>query len=59
MNTLLIVHQLETCLAQSVQQGIDFQVAQLDLDFDVEAMEQNMKEGLDNRTTTTTQTCSF
>mmetsp|Transcript_23451 Transcript_23451/g.34585 ORF Transcript_23451/g.34585 Transcript_23451/m.34585 type:complete len:870 (-) Transcript_23451:1888-4497(-) len=49
MNELVVARQLETCLARSVQQGVDFQVAQSDLDLAVEAMEQNMKEGLDRR----------
>ncbi|KAL7547182.1 hypothetical protein ACHAWF_010502 [Thalassiosira exigua] len=49
MNELVVARQLDTCLARTHQKGVDFQVSQTDLDLAVEAMERNMKEGLERR----------
>lgn len=52
MNELVVARQLDSCLARSHHQGVDFQVSQHDLNRAVAAMEKNMKEGLDRRQNT-------
>ena len=49
MNELVVARQLDSQLAKSQGSGIDFQVSQKDLDVAVQAMEKNMREGLDRR----------
>ena len=49
MNELVVARQLDSQLTKSQGSGIDFQVSQKDLDVAVQAMEKNMREGLDRR----------
>mmetsp|Transcript_16356 Transcript_16356/g.35337 ORF Transcript_16356/g.35337 Transcript_16356/m.35337 type:complete len:716 (+) Transcript_16356:3619-5766(+) len=49
MNELVVARQLDSCLAKSHQKGVDFQVSMTDLDLAVQAMDRNMKEGLERR----------
>lgn len=49
MNELVVARQLDSSLARSVQQGVDFKVSQADLDLAVTAVGKNMKEGLERR----------
>ena len=49
INELVVARQLETSLSRSKQRGVDFKVARSDLDRAVEAVERNMKQGLERR----------
>mmetsp|Transcript_39908 Transcript_39908/g.96050 ORF Transcript_39908/g.96050 Transcript_39908/m.96050 type:complete len:664 (+) Transcript_39908:2031-4022(+) len=51
MNELVVARQLDSCLVRSTKPGVDFQVSQKDIDIAVQAMEKNMKEGLERRQT--------
>ena len=49
LTELVVARQLDSRLAQSQQKGVEFHVKQSDLDLAVQAMEQNMLEGLERR----------
>ena len=51
INELVVARQLVSQLASSKQEGVDFRVAQTDIDLAVTAMEQSMREGLERRQT--------
>ena len=49
MNELVVARQLETSMTKSKGKGVNFRVSKVDLDRAVNAVELNMKEGLERR----------
>lgn len=49
INELVVARQLESCLTRSKQKGLDFKVAESDLERAVDAVEKNMQKGLERR----------